>query len=154
MQVRFNIYLKRFISLITSATFWGLTAICNLFILLLSILFFLVEQENNTNINELMDAVWWAFTTVTTVGYGDIVPTTFFGRLIGIFIMLAGTALFATFTALFANALLGHEFKRLGAKVSVVKHELEREDENIHNSIHKLQESIIKLQERLNKHEQ
>ena len=53
-----------------------------------------------------MDGIWWAYSTVTTVGYGDIIPTTFQGRILGILLMLMGTAMFATYIALFAEVIL------------------------------------------------
>jgi voltage-gated potassium channel len=37
--------------------------------------------------------LWWALQTVTTVGYGDVVPAQLGGRLVGAFVMLEGTAL-------------------------------------------------------------
>jgi len=36
------------------------------------------------------DGVWWAFTTISTVGYGDVIPRTVLGRLIGILVMILG----------------------------------------------------------------
>lgn len=42
----------------------------------------------------LGDGVWWAMATVTTVGYGDVVPDSTGGRLIGVCLMLVGVALF------------------------------------------------------------
>jgi voltage-gated potassium channel len=44
------------------------------------------------------DAVWWSFVTLTTVGYGDEVPTTTAGRLIGFILMGGGIMLLAVFT--------------------------------------------------------
>jgi voltage-gated potassium channel len=48
------------------------------------------------------EGIWWAWETVTTVGYGDIVPVTFEGRLLGIFMMLMGVAFLSLLTANFA----------------------------------------------------
>src|SRR5207247_2902192 len=48
----------------------------------------------NANILSLPDALWWAVTTVTTVGYGDRFPTTAAGRGVGVVLMIVGIALF------------------------------------------------------------
>jgi len=52
------------------------------------------------------DAVWWAFTTVTTVGYGDRYPITGQGRVIAGGLMLAGIALLGIVTASLASWLI------------------------------------------------
>ena len=58
-----------------------------------------VESESNGPIKDLPDAVWWAMTTVTTVGYGDTYPVTPEGRAIGVILMLIGIGVFGTVTA-------------------------------------------------------
>ncbi len=60
----------------------------------------------DANINDFGDAVWWSFTTVTTVGYGDRFPVTGAGRLVAVGLMLAGIALIGVVTASFASWLL------------------------------------------------
>ena len=51
------------------------------------------------NIKTFADALWWAGTTVTTVGYGDRYPTTDTGRLIAAALMVVGIALLGVVTA-------------------------------------------------------
>jgi voltage-gated potassium channel len=51
------------------------------------------------NIKTLGDAVWWSFTTMTTVGYGDHSPTTGLGRLLAVGLMISGIALLGVVTA-------------------------------------------------------
>ncbi|MEV6736302.1 potassium channel family protein [Streptomyces sp. NPDC051104] len=59
-----------------------------------------VERESpRGNIKTLGDAVWWSFTTMTTVGYGDHAPTTGLGRMIAVGLMLSGIALLGVVTA-------------------------------------------------------
>ncbi|WP_199548693.1 potassium channel family protein [Streptomyces sp. N35] len=59
-----------------------------------------VERESpGGNIKTPGDAVWWSFTTMTTVGYGDHSPTTGLGRLIAVGLMLSGIALLGVVTA-------------------------------------------------------
>ena len=53
-------------------------------------------------------AMWWAFTTCSTVGYGDIVPATPSGRAVGIFLMVVGVAATAAFSGSLASYLVQH----------------------------------------------
>lgn len=66
-----------------------------------------VEQDApDGNIKSLGDALWWASTTVTTVGYGDRYPTTTAGRLIGVGLMIVGIGLVGAVTASIAAWLV------------------------------------------------
>jgi voltage-gated potassium channel len=52
-------------------------------------------------------AYWWAVTTVTTVGYGDVVPESTAGRLVGSGLMLTGLGLIPTLTGVIVATLIG-----------------------------------------------
>jgi len=71
------------------------------------------EEENPlSKIDTGGDALWWAFVTITTVGYGDMVPVTTGGRMIGVVLMTAGVGLFATFSGYLASWLVQGDPKR------------------------------------------
>ena len=62
-----------------------------------------VECHPDSNIKTAEDALWWSYTTMTTVGYGDKYPVTSFGRIIASIVMTVGIALCGTFTAYIAS---------------------------------------------------
>lgn len=69
----------------------------------------IVEVERsapNATIRTGGDALWWALTTVTTVGYGDTFPVTGEGRLIASVLMLVGIALFGSMSAIVTSKLI------------------------------------------------
>lgn len=63
-------------------------------------------EHPDANVDGFGDALWWAFATVTTVGYGDRYPVTAEGRVIAAGLMLAGIALLGVVTATFASWLV------------------------------------------------
>jgi voltage-gated potassium channel len=63
----------------------------------------IIERGENEALASFTDALWWAITTTTTVGYGDIYPRTGEGRLIAVVLMLTGIGLIGVFTATVAN---------------------------------------------------
>lgn len=61
------------------------------------------ERGTESAINSFGDAIWWAFVTVTTVGYGDMAPVSGFGRVLAVFLMLGGIALLGVVTGTLAS---------------------------------------------------
>lgn len=57
------------------------------------------REVSDSAINTFGDALWWAFVTVTTVGYGDFAPVSVEGRVIAVLMMLVGIALIGVVTA-------------------------------------------------------
>jgi voltage-gated potassium channel len=101
----FKYLTKETLTLIKSPAFITLTILGNSIIGLAGTLFYYLEKEANPKMVHFIDAIWWSFSTATTTGYGDITPVTSSGKILGILLMLIGTALFAMFTGLFAEVI-------------------------------------------------
>ena len=58
-----------------------------------------VEGHFDGSISSFADALWWAVITVTTIGYGDVIPASPEGKILGAIVSLLGTLLFMVFVA-------------------------------------------------------
>ena len=97
------------------------------------------SQNPDANIKTGGDSLWWAFVTITTVGYGDRYPTTAGGRLIGAALMVCGVGIFSVFTGFIANSFLAPRKKEEEehvaepsdpkAKIAEIKQLLEEQEE-------------------------
>ncbi len=58
------------------------------------------------------ESVWWAAQTVTTVGYGDVIPQTGFSKAVAVFVMFFGVAAVSITTAIVASALVSSAQQR------------------------------------------
>ncbi|MUL83288.1 potassium channel family protein [Mycobacterium sp. CBMA247] len=59
--------------------------------------------QSDAHITNFGDAMWWAITTITTVGYGDMYPVTTTGRVIAALLMIGGISLVGSITATIAS---------------------------------------------------
>lgn len=71
-------------------------------------------------------ALWWAATTITTVGYGDVVPLSGAGRVIGAVLMFAGIGALAFVTAIAASSIVVGEVEEEEREIEAYEHRLER----------------------------
>ncbi|XP_022613220.1 potassium voltage-gated channel subfamily KQT member 2-like [Seriola dumerili] len=73
-------------------TAWYIGFLC---LILASFLVYSVEKELNDEFETYADALWWGLITLTTIGYGDKVPKTWYGRLLAATFSMIGVAFFA-----------------------------------------------------------
>lgn len=95
-----------------------------LLIVFSSIAILQVETDAGSNIKSAEDAIWWAFVTITTVGYGDRYPVTSEGRFIAAILMCAGVGLFGTFSAFLASWLIVPEESQRENELSELRREV------------------------------
>jgi len=85
------------------------------FIFLISLIgafvFYQIESGKNPNLHSFGQALWWVIVSITSVGYGDIVPITSTGKILGVFIIFTGVAVFSMFTAIISSIFVTQKLK-------------------------------------------
>ncbi len=120
----------------TQGTFSLVSAVSMLLVVFGAIAILQLEKNiEGSNIQNAHDALWWAFVTITTVGYGDFYPVTFEGRIVAAMLMTAGVGLFGTFTGFVASWFLEEDDDKQDAHVIT---NLRREVTDLNDKIGKL----------------
>ena len=111
-----------------------------LIILLGTIVTYNVEsQVPNSKIKTLLDALWWCVATVTTVGYGDIVPVSNIGRVVALFYMFFGISMIAILLSVITNTFYKRRFE---------KEERENREHDINNLKNELMKMLSDIEEK------
>ncbi len=79
------------------------------------------------------DGIWWAWVTVTTVGYGDVVPASTEGRLFGSFLILMGIGIFSMLTASFSAFFVSRDEKTAVQREQQILAKLELMEMKMHH---------------------
>ncbi len=85
------------------------------------------------NITNFGDALWWAITTVTTVGYGDTYPVTGTGQMIAALLMIGGISLIGVITATVASWIVERVSEEDSANRAATAAQMEELRDQIHN---------------------
>jgi voltage-gated potassium channel len=83
------------------------------------------ERGSDGGIQTFPDAIWWAFVTVTTVGYGDYFPVTLLGRAIAVGLMVGGIALIGVVTATLASWIVERVADKSEAAAAATEEQVE-----------------------------
>ena len=124
LEARVEVWSERLTLVRAVATIVGVAV---LLVLISGVLARLVEGETFTSLGL---AYWWAMETVTTVGYGDVVPHTLPGRLVGTLLMLTGIALIPTLTSVIVSTLVS---KRRQEEQERLEDMLTRVEQRLHD---------------------
>lgn len=77
-----------------------------LIVLYFSIIVIHFEKNYNAGFADFEDGLWWAVSTITTVGYGDLVPVTIYGQIAAMFLMILGIGITSALGAIIISYLL------------------------------------------------
>jgi voltage-gated potassium channel len=135
------------------------TVVLFLVLIIGSALFFLVEKGVNPEVTSYGSAIWYAIVSMTTTGYGDIVPVTSFGHILGIIFIFTGMGYVSLTTATLAYSFIEifrKETQESSKKASVklektsqeLKGNLKTHDEKIDKVLKKMEEIEKKLDEK------
>jgi voltage-gated potassium channel len=85
-----------------------------LVILVGTIVMYNIESKvPNTQIKSYLDSLWWCVATVTTVGYGDIVPVSNLGRIVAIFYMFFGISMISLLFFVITNSFYRRRYDKV-----------------------------------------
>ncbi|EDZ61550.1 potassium channel protein 1 [Sulfurimonas gotlandica GD1] len=85
--------------------FFTLLIFASIIIFVSSVLIYVMEANNpDSPIDTLFEAVYWSIVTISTVGFGDIVPVTQEGRVVAMFVIVAGIGVFSFTTSLIVTS--------------------------------------------------
>jgi len=85
------------------ALYGALIVMLSLILLSSTVIYFLEREAQPEVFGSVPAAAWWSLATLTTVGYGDVVPVTAFGKLFGGLVMIFGLGMFAIPIAIVAT---------------------------------------------------
>jgi len=127
--------------LIKSRNLGYLVLLASLATLVVGLILYLIDP----NITSFHDGIWSAWVTMTHVGFGDVVPVSFFGRLLAAALILFGLVFFSIFTALVSVALIGKNFDGLAGGVR----RLEAEASSLSGGEDKILAELAQLHKRM-----
>lgn len=116
--------------------------VCGAVVIIYSASLAILEAERGVHPDHafanLGDALWWSVTTVTTVGYGDTVPSTVTGRFVAVALMIAGVSLLGVVTATLASWIV----ERVAAEDTSIRAATAAQIDELRDEIRQLSEAL------------
>ncbi len=100
-------------------------------LLISGVIFYALEHGVNPRVKNIFDGIWWAVVTLTTIGYGDVYPITFAGRILAIILALIGIGLVALPTGILTSGFIRalRSEKKISQLVDTMEEEEKEQDE-------------------------
>lgn len=134
---------RKLLKVFRHPTFLYLTILGNgILLLATTAVYYLEQRAPHPQIRSYFDALWWGISTITTVAYGDILPQTFLGRLIGIVLMYTGTVFFISFTGVLLVVLMKKEVEE---EMAPLKRDVRKGEMEEVKIVHALQAIVRRL---------
>jgi len=119
-------------------TFASITILAITMVLFSSIAILQFETSPESNIKTGEDAIWWSFSTITTVGYGDRYPVTTDGRIVAICLMCTGVGMFGVLSATLASWFVADKNKKMQEEI------IEKLEDDLEEEMEELKEELKK----------
>ena len=115
-----------------------------------SVVIYSVEsQQPDSQINSMLDAVWWTVATVTTVGYGDVVPVTDIGKIVAIFFMFFGISVLGISLSVLGTQFYKRRFEKEEKEISHAQKLILDRMDDLEKNQEKLQKDLRELVDEL-----
>jgi voltage-gated potassium channel len=102
----------------------------------------------NTQIKTYLDSLWWCVSTVTTVGYGDIVPVSNLGRIVAIFYMFFGISMVSILFFVITNTVYKRRYDKV--EIDQRQQELNRLKNELMSRLSEIEEKQAKCLDLIN----
>ena len=113
------------------------------------VIFSVESQHPDSQINSMLDAVWWTVATSTTVGYGDIIPVTETGKIIAIFYMFFGIGILGLFISVLGTSFYKKRFEKEEKEISHAQKLILDRMDDLEKNQEKLQKDLRELIDKL-----
>ena len=108
-----------------------------------SVMIFTIESGHpDSEINSMLDAVWWTVSTVTTVGYGDIDLVTDTGKIMAIFYMFFGIGFLSIFVAILGAGVYKRRFEKEDKEFTFAQKQILQKIEDLEKNQINLEKNI------------
>jgi voltage-gated potassium channel len=109
----------------------------------------IVRLIDHRDFASLGDALWWSIVTLATVGYGDVVPHTTWGRIVGSVVIVLGVTFISILTATVTSYFVAANQEDIAADVAEAANQDQAGDVETHRLLNELLDRIAAIEEKL-----